>query len=74
MDNPIPSFQLDPAMDPTMDLELAQREENNLNSLIPESSYTLDASPIHEITMKTTASAESRIRGVDARFADFFEG
>ena len=74
VDNSIPSFQLDPAMDPTMDLELAQREENNLNSLIPESSYTPDASPIHDITMRTSASAESRIRGVGARFADFFEG
>lgn len=90
VDNPIPSFHLDPAMDPTMDLELAQREENNLNSLIPDSSYTPDTSPrlhgsladhpddnidlTHGITMKTTASEESRIRGVGARFADFFEG
>ena len=90
VDNPIPSFHIDPAMDPTMDLELAQREENNLNSLIPESSYSPDASPrlpsnladhpddnvdsSHSITMKTTASEELRIRGVGARFADFFEG
>lgn len=90
VDNPIPSFHIDPAMDPTMDLELAQREENNLNSLIPEPSYTPDASPrlpstladhptdnfgpTHGITMKTTASEELRIRGVGARFADFFEG
>ncbi|CAF9915179.1 MAG: hypothetical protein ALECFALPRED_010034 [Alectoria fallacina] len=90
VDNPIPSFHIDTAMDPTMDLELAQREENNLNSLIPESSYTPDASPrlpsnlvdhpddnidpTHSITMKTTASEESRIRGVGARFANFFEG
>ncbi len=90
VDNPIPSFHLDPAMDPTMDLELAQREENNLNSLIPESSYTPDASPrlpsgladhpddnidpTNDFTMKTTASEESRIRGVGARFAHFFEG
>ena len=57
-----------------MDLELAQREENNLNSLIPDSSHTADASPIHGITMKTTASQESRIQGVGARFADFFQG
>ena len=90
VDQPIPSFHIDPAMDPTMDLEMAQREENNLNSLIPESSYTPDASPrlpsnladhpdnafdsTHVATMKTTASEESRIRGVGARFADFFEG
>ncbi len=47
VDNQIPSFHIDPAMDPTMDLELAQREENNLNSLIPDSetSYTPEASP-----------------------------
>ena len=86
VDQPIPSFHIDPAMD----LEMAQREENNLNSLIPESSYTPDASPqvpssladhpdnafdpTHVATMKTTASEESRIRGVGARFADFFEG
>lgn len=90
VDNAIPSFHLDPAMDPAMDLELAQREENNLNSLIPESSYTPFTSPrlpsnladhpddgidpTQAITMKTTASEESRIRGVGARFADFFEG
>ena len=90
VDSSIPSFLIDPAMDPAMDLELAQREENNLNSLIPESSYTPDASPrlpsnlanqpddnidpTHGITMKTTASEEVRIRGVGARFADFFEG
>ena len=77
-------------MDPTMDLELAQREENNLNSLIPESSYTPEASPrlhgnmadqpddnldpTHGITMKTTASAEMRIQGVRARFDDLFDG
>ena len=89
VDNPIPSFHIDPAMDPTMDLELAQREENNLNSLIPES-YTPDASPrlssnvadrpddsidpTHGITMKTTTSEELRIQGVGARFADLFEG
>ena len=89
VDNPIPSFHIDPAMDPTMDLELAQREENNLNSLIPES-YTPDTSPRlpsnqadhpddnidpnHGITMKTTASEELRIQGVGARFADLFEG
>ena len=90
VDNQIPSFHLDPAMDPTMDLELAQREENNLNSLIPESSYTPEASPrlpsnlanhtdddfdpSHGITMKTTASEEMRIQGVRARFGDLFEG
>lgn len=90
VDNTIPSFHNDPTMDPTMDLELAQREENNLNSLIPESSYTPDASPrltsnpadgpddnldpTHGITMKTTASEELRILGVGARFANFFEG
>lgn len=90
VDNSIPSFHIDPAMDPTMDLELAQREENNLNSLIPEPSYTPDASPPfpsnltdhphdnidlnHGITTRTTASEELRIRGVGARFADFFEG
>ena len=90
VDNPIPSFHIDPAMDPTMNLELAQREENNLNSLIPESSYTPEASPrspgnladrpddnidaTDGTTMKTTASEELRIRGVGARFADFFEG
>ena len=90
VDNSIPSFHLDPAMDPTMDLELAQREENNLNSFIRESSYTPDASPrlpgsladhsddkndpTHGMTMKTTASEELRILGVGARFADFFEG
>ena len=89
VDNEVPDF-LDPAMDPTMDLELAQREENNLNSLIPESSYTPDASPrlpsnlandpndsfdpSHGITMKTTASEEKRIQGVRARFGDLFEG
>ena len=65
---------LDRATDPTMDLELAQREENNLNSLIPESSYTSDDSPTHGVTMKTTASEESRIRGVGTRFAEFFQG
>lgn len=90
VDNQIPSFHLDPAMDPTMDLEAARREENNLNSLIPESSYTPEASPrlpgnladhpddnfdpTHGITMKTTASAEMRIQGVRARFDDLFEG
>lgn len=62
------------AMDPAMDLEMAQREENNLNSLIPDASNTADTSPMHDITMKTTVSEESRIRGVGARFADFFEG
>ena len=86
VDNPMPSFHVDP----TMDLELAQREENNLNSLIPESSYTPEASPgspsnladhpednidpTHGITMKTTASEELRILGVRARFAAYFEG
>ena len=90
VDNQVPSFHIDPAMDPTMDLELAQREENNLNSLIPESSYTPATSPrlpsnladdpddsfdpSHGITMKTTASEERRIQGVRARFGDLFEG
>ena len=47
LDNQVPSFSIDQALDPTMDLELAQREENNLNSLIPESEslYTPQASP-----------------------------
>lgn len=62
------------ATDPTMDLEMAQREENNLNSLIPESSYTPNDSPTHGVTMKTTASEESRIQGVGAKFAQFFQG
>ena len=86
----VPSFHIDPAIDPAMDLELSQREENNLNSLIPESSYTPETSPRlpghladhpddnlsppHGITMKTTASAEMRIQGVRARFDDLFEG
>ena len=90
VDNQIPSFHIDPSMDPTMNLELAQREENNLNSLIPESSYTPEASPrlpsnladhpednfdpTYGITMKTTASEERRIQGVRARFGDLFEG
>ena len=57
-----------------MDLEQAQREENNLNSLIPDATYTADTSSTRGVTMKTTESQESRIRGVGARFADFFEG
>lgn len=87
VDNAMPSFHIDPAMEPTMDLELLQREENNLNSLIPEPSYMPDNSPsnladqpddsidpAHDITMKTSASTELRIRGVGTRFANFFEG
>ena len=90
VDNQVPDFLDDPAMDPTMDLELAQREENNLNSLIPESSYTPDTSPrlpsnladhpddsfdpSHGITLKTTSSKEQRIQGVSARFDGLFEG
>ena len=86
----VPSFHIDPAMDPAMDLELSQREENNLNSLIPESPYTPETSPRlpghladhpddnpnppYSITMKTTASAEMRIQGIRARFDDLFEG
>ena len=73
-DNIDNAVHLESTIDPAMDLELAQREENNLNSLIPDSSHTAGAFQIHGATMKTTASQESRIQGVGARFADFFQG